>query len=811
MASLATLLSEPKIQISDANGVPISGGSLTFYAAGTTTKQAAYADASGNTPLANPVSLDAGGYAPNIYITGLAYRVVAKDQFGVTVWDVDNISTPGILAVNQFIAQKGVANGLATLDSNIFVPSAQLNYNLNTTGSVNRLILSKLSDQVSVKDFGAVGNGTADDTAAIQAAINYASGKGKALYFPGGNYLVTNLQVPHNTAMFGQVTATGAGAATNTTVIKGTAGLDIMSFIDTEGNGYPDGFHFECLQFSGGLSAINWGYASSHPQSGITGLTMRDCSFNNQSFCSVTNGAAGRWIERAYFEHTEFSGGQYGFYMQNGGASANTYIEKATFIQCRFGGTISGLKVDIASHCEDTNLFNCIWNGCGQHAIDLRGPCNNWSIYNPAFEVNCYSAPPVLCQTTCNTTAGSNIIVAATATGLVAGQALTIQAAGTNGVDWYPNVVSIAGTSITVDSTAPLTVTGNELTNAIYDETHFDTPTGGGAAPARINFWGGSYGIQNTGGNKSRYGIYSPASTPNFFGCQIGRPLYDPQGIASLINTKGSNVGSVRVGTNLAAGNGSLATTRLADGRSPIPVIIPGNPGQGSLVTLPGSGANVNTGPFGKFRVMNGGFNRSPLFVVDGDTGMTSLMQSDGSTAAKINFGVGVNTNSNTNGSVNAVYIANGTAPSAAISGVGTFYVLGGELYYLSGSNVTTQITGLARFPQAYGQVSLTDQTAAIGSTAIYNGFAGMYRASIMIDVRTAATSGNIIVAITAANTNLGGTASGSVTIPVNALGSASGTVNLYNTGGSTSYTVTFSSVVGSPHYDLYIFLERLF
>jgi len=52
------------------------------------------------------------------------------------------------------------------------------------TGAVQRTVESKLQDVVSVKDFGAVGDGVTDDTAAIQAAIN----TGKHVVFPFATY-----------------------------------------------------------------------------------------------------------------------------------------------------------------------------------------------------------------------------------------------------------------------------------------------------------------------------------------------------------------------------------------------------------------------------------------------------------------------------------------------------------------------------------------------------------------------------------------------------------------------------------------------
>ena len=56
------------------------------------------------------------------------------------------------------------------------------------TGATTRTWQNKAADVVSVKDFGAVGNGSTDDTTAIQNALN----TGKNVYLPSGRYLVTS-------------------------------------------------------------------------------------------------------------------------------------------------------------------------------------------------------------------------------------------------------------------------------------------------------------------------------------------------------------------------------------------------------------------------------------------------------------------------------------------------------------------------------------------------------------------------------------------------------------------------------------------
>lgn len=59
-------------------------------------------------------------------------------------------------------------------------------------GAKPRTFEDKAREAISVKDFGAKGDGVADDTAAIQAAWSVAKGSGRCLSIPEGYYLVTD-------------------------------------------------------------------------------------------------------------------------------------------------------------------------------------------------------------------------------------------------------------------------------------------------------------------------------------------------------------------------------------------------------------------------------------------------------------------------------------------------------------------------------------------------------------------------------------------------------------------------------------------
>jgi len=74
-----------KVQFVDANGRPLSGGTVDFYVVNTTTRKDTFSDQALSVPNANPVVLDARGEAV-IWGTG-SYRQVLKDSTGSLIWD----------------------------------------------------------------------------------------------------------------------------------------------------------------------------------------------------------------------------------------------------------------------------------------------------------------------------------------------------------------------------------------------------------------------------------------------------------------------------------------------------------------------------------------------------------------------------------------------------------------------------------------------------------------------------------------------------------------------------------------------------
>lgn len=91
--------------------------------------------------------------------------------------------------------------------------SNQMTHQRAGFGAVARQLDLCLADVFNVKDFGATGDGTTDDSTAIQNCIVAAKAAGKGVYFPDGNYSIPTLGTQS-----GRIFLHGNGRAT----LKGT-------------------------------------------------------------------------------------------------------------------------------------------------------------------------------------------------------------------------------------------------------------------------------------------------------------------------------------------------------------------------------------------------------------------------------------------------------------------------------------------------------------------------------------------------------------------------------------------------------------
>jgi len=133
------------------------------------------------------------------------------------------------------------------------------------TKAHNRMIADAA---VNVKDFGAVGDGTTDDTTAIQAAIDSVSTNGGHVYFPAGTYNCTTIVI---TGQANNILLSGSGkksAVIDFTATSGV-GLDVK---ETSGEGGIQQLTIRDLSFTDSRSTSPLSALVSI-RGGTTGLT----------------------------------------------------------------------------------------------------------------------------------------------------------------------------------------------------------------------------------------------------------------------------------------------------------------------------------------------------------------------------------------------------------------------------------------------------------------------------------------------------------------------------------------------------------
>lgn len=118
------------------------------------------------------------------------------------------------------VSNDSVANDAA-------ISSEKLSFVADGAGTVARSVQSKLRESISISDFGAIGDGIADDTAAFQAAISHIKSIGGGdLLIPSGTYNLTS-ELSLNQGFDVSVNLIGLGSNSNRPVLSFSGSVPI--------------------------------------------------------------------------------------------------------------------------------------------------------------------------------------------------------------------------------------------------------------------------------------------------------------------------------------------------------------------------------------------------------------------------------------------------------------------------------------------------------------------------------------------------------------------------------------------------------
>ena len=232
-------------QFFDNNGNVLFGGKIYTYAAGTTTPATTYTSNTGLTANANPIVLDSAGRLPNqVWLTeGASYKFVLNTSADVTLGTFDNV--PGVNDFGAFTASGGAALIGATDGAggaNWTTVQGFINRIISSAGSAYvgfiqaganaavRTAQDKMRDRITPEDFGAVGNGSADDTAPFLNALIAA--QGKVLKLTGGKIYFLQTWTAYDAALAVTIQGNGAtilGPVTPVNFITPAANVNIDS------------------------------------------------------------------------------------------------------------------------------------------------------------------------------------------------------------------------------------------------------------------------------------------------------------------------------------------------------------------------------------------------------------------------------------------------------------------------------------------------------------------------------------------------------------------------------------------------------